>query len=80
LGDVSAHCKQSLQRFGPKGGNQTGGPTAERSEIRARRASQLLRDLKQVADDHLVVRGGSAMLVYCLCQNGRLRRGGLCLL
>ena len=79
LPDVSPHCEQSLQRFWPQSGNQTRRASAERPEIRARRASQLLRDLKQIADDHLVVRSGSTMLVYRLRHNGRLRRGGLCL-
>ena len=80
LREVSAHRKESLQRFRPQFCNQASRTSAKRSEICAGGAAQLLRDLKQIADDNLVVGSGSAMLVDRLRHNGGLRRGGLGLL
>ena len=76
LRGVAAHGHESLQRLGLQRCNQPRGAAPERAEVGARRALQLVGNLQQVADDHLVVGIGAAMVVDGFRDVRRFRRGG----
>ena len=58
LHEVASHLDQSPQRVRLEGADQPGGAAPQRHRLRTARGLQLVRDLQQIADDHLVVRRG----------------------
>jgi len=77
LRGVASHLDQAPQRRGLQCPDEFGGPTAQRDPLRAPRVLQLIRDLQQVADDHLVVGRVLGMRVDGARDRGGFgRRGG----
>ena len=77
LHEVAAHLDQAAQRFRFEGADQPGGAAPQRDRFRAARRLQLVRNLQQVAHDHLVVRRRVAprVLVDGAGDDRRLGRG-----